>query len=177
MGLAPPTPYQWQVGDIGSAALLNAQLYDGLTFLLNPPAFSGYQNTVQSLTSSTWTGLNIDVTNYDNYSGHSNTTNPSRYVAQVAGTYTCCGVYAPAGNATGIRAVRLQKNGSPVLGASVYAPAYGTVEMGVATPTVDIPLLLGDYVEVAGWQSSGAALNTILDVDLRCGLWVRFSHL
>lgn len=148
-----------------------------MTFLLDLPSFTGYQATAQSIPNTTWTGLNIDTTVVDNYSGHSNTVNPSRYTAQEPGTYTCCGVYAPVGNATGFRAVRLQKNGSPVLGASVYQPNGSTFEMGIVTPTVDIPMAVGDYVEVAGWQSSGAALNTILDVDLRCGLWVRFSHL
>jgi hypothetical protein len=177
-GLATPTPYQWQVADIGSASLLNAQLFNGLTYMLGPPVFVGYQATVQSIPNSSWTALSLDATTTDPYGGHSNSTNNSRYTCQagVAGYYTCCGVYASASNSSGFRAVTLQVNGTHVVGSSVYSPNNGSVEVGVATPVKDVYLNAGDYIEVAGWQSSGGALNTILDVDLRCGLWVRFSH-
>lgn len=143
-------------------------------FLLNPPSFTGYQSTSQSLANQTWTGLNINTVTEDPYTGWSSAT-PSRYTVKVPGTYTVSGVYAPAANSTGIRAVRLQKNGSPVLGAASYLGA-SSIEMGIVTPTIDVALVAGDYLEVAGWQSSGGALSTILDVDLRCALWIRYSR-
>ena len=148
-------------------------------FLTYPPVFFGYQNAAQSLSNTTWTALSIDNEVDDTYNGHSNVTNPSRYTCQVAGWYAVGGCYAPVGAAGGFRAVRIQKNGSPVLGSGCYIlPASPTSnpEIGVVTPTVSVQLAVNDYVEVAGWQSSGGALNTVLDVDLRCSLTVRFLH-
>lgn len=161
-----------------TAAIYGTDVTDAVNFLANPPAFIGYQNTVQAIGNTTWVPLSLDAEQLDSYNGHSTSSNTSRYVCQAgaAGWYTACGVFAPSANSTGFRAVRLQVNGSPVLGAAAYLPNNGSVELGVVTPTKDIFLNVGDYIEVAGWQSSGGTLNTVLDVDLRCGLWLRSSH-
>lgn len=147
-----------------------------IQFALNPPAFSGYQSNSQSLGTNSWISLGIDTTDFDNYGGHSNSTNNNRYTAQVAGWYTVNGVYAPNGNASGFRAVRITKNGTPVLGHSTYSGAVTSAEPGIVTPTKDVQLAVGDWVEVQGWQNTGGALGTTIDPDLRTGLWVRFSH-
>jgi hypothetical protein len=172
-----PTPTTRAAGTRLTGAIWQADVTDTATYLLNPPEFAGYQGAVQSVPNTTWTALLLDQEHLDSYSGHSTSSNTSRYVAQVAGWYLVCGVYAPAINATGFRAARIQKNGSPILGHAAYLPnASGSVEMGVVTPTKCVQLAVNDYVEVAGYQSSGGALNTILDADLRTGLWVRWSH-
>ena len=171
---APPTRAS---GITVTGAIYQADVTDAVSFLANPPEFAGYQNAVQSIPNNTWTALLLDQEQLDTDNGHSTSSNTSRYVAQFAGWYTVCGVYATAANATGFRGARIQKNGSPVLGHAAYLPnATAAVEEGVVTPTKSVQLAVGDYVEVAGYQSSGGALNTILDVDLRCGLWVRWSH-
>ena len=146
-------------------------------FALNPPSFVGYQNASQTLATTSWTSLSLDTTTFDNYSGHSNITNNSRYTAQVAGWYTCNGVYAPAaGSTSGFRAGRLAVNGTPVLGGASYSGAPTTAECSVVTPTKDVFLNVGDYVEMQGWQSTGGNYGTAINSDLRSGLWVRFSH-
>lgn len=147
------------------------------SFAMNPPSFVGYQNTTQTLTNGTWTSLSIDFTSYDNYGGHSNSTNNSRYTAQVAGWYTVCGIYAPqAGNSSGFRAVRLTVNGNAILGGANYSGQPTTAEDSQVTPTKDVFLNAGDYVEVQGWQNTGGNYNTAINSDLRSGLWTRFSH-
>jgi hypothetical protein len=148
------------------------------SFAMNPPSFVGYQSTTQTLTNAAWTSLSLDSSSYDNYVGHSNSTNNSRYTAQIAGWYTCCGVYAPqAGNSSGFRAVRLATNGtSTVLGGASYSGQPTTAEDSPVTPTKDVFLNVGDYVEVQGWQNTGGNYNTAINSDLRSGLWVRFSH-
>ncbi|WP_051966892.1 hypothetical protein [Kitasatospora mediocidica] len=175
-GLPLTTPYSWNVADSFTASIGNG-IRDQLTFLQKPPVFVGYQGTSQSLGNQTWTPLGIDVAAIDSYGGHSTTTNPSRYTCQpgAGGWYTVCGVYAPTANSTGFRAVKIQVNGVAVYGASIYAPSMGP-EVGLATPTRDFLLNPGDYVEVCGWQSSGGSLGTVLDSDMRSGLWVRWSH-
>ncbi|MDH6123450.1 hypothetical protein [Kitasatospora sp. GP82] len=176
-GLALTTPYSWSVADAFTAAIGNS-VRDQLTYLQNPPSFVGTQGTSQSLSNQTWTPLALDTSQTDPYAGHSTSTNTALYVCQpgVPGWYTACGVYAPSGNSAGFRAARLQVNGASVPGTGAYLPANGGVEMGVVTPVRDVYLNVGDSIAVAGWQSSGGSLGTAIDGDLRCGLWLRFSH-
>jgi hypothetical protein len=148
-----------------------------VAFALNPPSFVGYQSANQNLAHATWTALSLDTSSFDNYSGHSNSTNNSRYTAQVAGWYTCNGIYAPiSGSSAGFRAGRLAVNGNPVLGGASYSGAPTTAECSVVSPTKDLFLAVGDFVEMQGWQSTGGSYGTATGSDLRCGLWVRFSH-
>jgi hypothetical protein len=177
MALARPTPYSWSVGDTISVTLLNA-IRDALNWSQQPPVFMGYGTTSQSVGNTGWAGLSLGASVVDSYSGHSTTTNPSRYTCQTgaAGWYLGSGVYAPVANSTGFRAARLQVNGSPVIGGAAYLINNSTVEMGAVTPTVPFYLNVGDYVEVAGWQNTGSSLGTSLDVDLRCALGVWFLH-
>lgn len=158
------------------ANTLELSNYANFSFVLNPPSFVGYQATTQSFGANAWNSLTLDAETYDNYNGHSNSVNNSRYTCQVPGWYTCQGVYTPSGNASGFRAVRLTKNGNPVLGSAKYSEQPDGSGMGIITPTKDIQLAVGDYVEVQGWQNSGGSLPTDIDVDMRCGLWVKFSH-
>ncbi|AUG78101.1 hypothetical protein CFP65_3301 [Kitasatospora sp. MMS16-BH015] len=175
-GLPVTTPYSWSVADTFTASIGNG-IRDQLTFLQKPPNFVGYQGVTQSLGNQVWTPLGLDQAPTDPYGGHSTTTNTSRYVCQsgVGGWYTVCGVYTPNGNSTGFRAVRIQVNGAPVPGLGAYLPSMGA-ELGVVTPTKDVFLNPGDYVEVCGWQSSGGSLGTAIDPDMRTGLWLRYSH-
>lgn len=178
MALAPPTPYQWQVGDIGSAALLNAQLYNGLTYLLNPPVFYGVQASVQTFTTSgTSYPVSIDTGVVDTYSGHSNTTNNSRYTAQVAGYYLIAGCVGYAPNGTGFRAASLRINGNVVQGASTeIAAASASYAVTLAAPTLIKYMAVGDYAEIWAWQTSGSSLNTTAYADQACSLTVQWIH-
>ncbi|MFF7142231.1 hypothetical protein ACFZB5_13415 [Streptomyces nodosus] len=159
-------------GNFFTAALARAGIYNAGTFLLNPPLFVGTQNTTQSTTTGAWTVTSLDTTQVDSYGGHSNTTNNSRYTAQVAGLYQVCGVVGWASNATGIRGARLHLNGAPIQGtAQMTIAASGSVH-AMATPVRVVRLGAGDYVEVAGWQSSGGALVTNVGSDIAPALWV-----
>ncbi|MGE7439616.1 hypothetical protein [Kitasatospora sp. NPDC001175] len=164
-------------GNYVTSALANTLSVNG-GFLSSPPDFVGTQQTAQSIAATTWVALTMDTTQLDTYGGHSNTTNSSRYTCQsgAAGWYTVCGVAAFVVNNTGARASRLQVNGNPIAGACSFAMTPGFNAPGVATPTRDIYLNAGDYVEVAAWQNSGGAINTTINSDLTSALWVRWSH-
>jgi hypothetical protein len=176
-GLARPTPYTWTVGDIFTALIGNG-VRDGLIFAQNPPNFVGTQSVAQSLPNATWTAISLDTSQTDPYSGHSNVTNSSRYTCQSSapGWYTVCGVVAHSPNVAGFRTARIQVNGSAIVGAETYGPTNGGAEAIIITPVRDILLAAGDYVEVAGYQSSGGALNTAVGGEVRSALWLRFSH-
>jgi hypothetical protein len=175
-GLAIPTLASEVPGNFITSALWLANVYNLGTFLLNPPDFVGTQTVAQSLPNTTWTGLTLDTQQLDSYGGHSLVSNTSRYVAQVPGWYTCAGVAGIANNPTGPRGARLHVNGSPVQGTAKFQGAVSGVDLGIPTPTRDIHLNVGDYVEVAAYQNSGAALNTAVFTDISSALFVRFSH-
>jgi hypothetical protein len=165
------------MGDVATIPILNG-LRDCLTWGQNPPDFIGLQGSaVQSIGNATWTALTLDTNVFDSYSGHSTSSNTSRYVCQAAGWYTCAGVYVAAANSTANRGARLQVNGTAVQGSAAFVQAAGTGNAsGVTTPTRDVYLNAGDYLELAAWQGSGAALNTAIFSDVTTALWARFSH-
>jgi hypothetical protein len=158
--LAPPVSYTAVTGNFLTAALWNAQVRDASAFFAAPPAFRAYSTVTQSLTDNTWTSLNLDTEQFDNYGGHSTSTNTSRYTCQLAGIYLVTGVATFASNGTGNRAVRLAVNGTAYPGSFVKAPAPVTTASGGQITTALVSLAVGDYVEVMGNQNSGTALAT-----------------
>jgi len=179
MVLSIPAPPVRAAGSRLTATIYGSDVTDDVTFLTNPPVFVGTQTVAQSLANSTWTALTMDTEQIDSRSAHSTSSNTSRWTTPtgMTGWYTVGGIYAAAANVTGFRAVRIQVNGTAVRGTSIYVPNNGSNETGVPTPVRDIFLNAGDYVEVAGWQSSGGALNSYIagGGDMASGLWVRFS--
>ncbi|MET7944333.1 hypothetical protein [Streptomyces sp. NPDC005302] len=134
------------------------------------PRFRGYQTSVQSLSDNTWTPLTLDTEQFDSDNGHSTSTNTSRYVVQVAGTYFVAGNSAFAANATGNRAVRIGVNGSPIIGSFAKTLASTAAHSSGIATTAEVVCVVGDYIEVMGLQSSGAALNTSSATDVACSL-------
>lgn len=151
---------------------------DGINFLTNIPIFQGIQTTAQaSIATSAWTSMNLDAEPIDSYGGHSTSVNTSRYVCQLAGWYEVCGSVTWAANGTGTRGARIAVNGTVVQGsAAMIAPAASTTDTGVSTQPRAVFLNVNDYVEVQGWQSSGATLATKVDADLTSTLYVCFKH-
>lgn len=163
MANAPvPSPRNFNVAEFETAAYLNS-LRDALNFLLNPPMAVVYQNTVQSIPNNAFTPVTFDLSLTDTYSGHSNSTNNSRYTGQVPGWYDLDGAFSLAANGTGVRDGAWAKNG-----AAITTPGAGTTVAGNAgwTATQAMPGLqvflngAGDYVELWVIQTAGAALNT-----------------
>lgn len=157
-----PVPAQVATGNFMTAALWNANIYNGMNFLLNPPIFSGYQVGAQSIAANSWTSLAVDTTIVDSYGGHSNTTNNSRYTAQVAGWYACSGIISFLSNSTGFRAGRFLVNATVGIATDTYVQpnAYGGSQTIYGVPTRQLYLNAGDYVELQCWHNSGGALST-----------------
>ncbi|TQF04752.1 hypothetical protein E6W39_24165 [Kitasatospora acidiphila] len=163
---------------------MNAQLYAGLTFLLNPPMFEAIQaTTTTSIPSGTsWTPINFsDAAGIlaDTYGGWSSS-NPTRYTAQTPGWYWASGAVCFATNVTGNRAARIAKNGNPVQGAGtlIGGPAGSSQATAIATPLRKVYLNgTTDYLEVHGLQTSGGSLNTQIYGDVCSALSISFAHL
>ncbi|MGW2936086.1 hypothetical protein ACWDA7_30510 [Streptomyces sp. NPDC001156] len=174
-----PVPAQEVPGASVASTLWNSQVRDGLGFLLGEPLFMGTQTSSQNVPSGAWTAINLNTEQIDTYGGHDNVTNNSRYTAQVDGWYSVCGVSCWANNGTGTRASRIHVNGNVVQGSSqMFAPNPSNIT-GVATPLRTVYLNTGDYVELAGWNSSGLALPglaTGVAADLSSALYVAWAH-
>ena len=160
------TPYTITAGDTPSSAELNTHTDATLQLQGGAPAAGALdfaqliQIVAQSVNNATWTSLTFTSEGIDSASGHSTTTNTSRYTAVTAGWFEFSGVVAFVFNATGARGGRFAKNGTAI-GQPIILDAVGvTYATCVPVPTRKIQLAVGDYVELQGFQSSGGALNT-----------------
>lgn len=158
-----PAPPVWTAG-----TRITAQ---ALAFLLNPPLFLAIQSGTQSIANNSYTPFTLATPTIDTYGGW-DAGQPTRYTAQVAGYYTVCGVsaWAAAGSA-GPRGTAITKNGSTVPGAASTAESAAGNGNQTATPTIDIYLAAGDYIQVRGLQITGSSLNSS-----GSSLWCRWSR-
>lgn len=157
--LPVPVPATVLPGQLITGALWNASVTNALTYVLNRPMFYGYQAAAQSLANNAAAPITLDSSTIDTYGGHSNTSNNSRYVAQVAGWYMVTGTVTYNPNTTAGRAATIYKNGTEVPGAAGFAA--GATPYASATGECFVYLNgTGDYVEVWGYQNCGAALAT-----------------
>ncbi len=170
MPLSVPSEITWTVGQTVTAAQLNTNLRDGINYLLNPPLFIAHQAAAQSLTTATFTDLNLDTTDLDTYAGHSGTS--PTYTFQAAGYYE---VAAGLGFSTSSAGRRIGL--IVVAGGAAIAGGDGQIEMqptngggGTTLPYVwYVNAPVGGTVKVQGYQSSGGALTCALTVKIR---WV-----
>jgi len=174
--LPVPVPRTATVAEVETGAYANS-FRDALNFLLNVPAAFVTQNATQSLANSTWTALSFDQSVFDSYGSHSNSTNNSRFTAQVAGWHIVFGCASYAGNANGNRGCAVAKNGARVQGGSGFVPTI-TVGNSPTTPSPPVIVFLaaGDYVEIQGYQTSGGALATNAAADLDSSMTAMWVH-
>lgn len=138
-------------------------MLDRIQFLNSPPMFQGRQTSgAQSIANGTFVALTFDVEDYDNYGGHSTSTNTERYTAVVAGVYMLCGSHSFAASAstTTQRGSSWYKNGSQIEGSQVLHAVNSNTTWQFPTKTILTTLAVGDYIELRAFQNTGGALNT-----------------
>lgn len=156
-----------------TSALWISNVYNGLTYLSNPPAATLVQvSAATTLSSAVWGTIGFDSNTFDNYGGHSNVTNNSRYTIQQAGKYLIAGTTAITTNSTGDRGARIMKNGTAVQGPYSLVPTATTHAASVATAGFILTCAVGDYLELAGYQNSGGNLTTSISTDQTSSLTV-----
>lgn len=136
------------------------------------PVFSGaraYRTTTQSLNTATWTAIGLDAEDFDTATYHDNATNNSRMTVPTTGKYVAFGGIAFASNATGTRYIGIWKNsiatGSVLANTNRAASSESALNNNLDISTGPVALTAGDYVELAGYQNSGGALNVISGTD------------
>lgn len=162
MPLAVPSQRTWAVGDIVTAAMMNANVRDAVNFLANPPLAVVYQSVGQSIAAATNTAVNFDATTVDTYTGHSNSVNNSRYTCQAAGWHLCLGNVGWPANATGHRTARIWVNGLAVTADMfVELTNLDATNQVAETASAIVFLNVGDFVQLAVHQNSGGALTPV----------------
>ena len=177
MSLAFPSLATVSPGTPITSALWMSNVYNGLTFLSQPPVLTATQGTGQSIPNTAWTSLALDVTSADTYGMHSNVTNNSRATAVVAGWYLVCGSVNWTPNSTLNRGIRLAKNGTAIVGSGAFRLATGAGQTdGMGSSSLLTYLNIGDYVEVQVWQNSGGSLSTVIGTDVDASMTVFWLH-
>jgi hypothetical protein len=142
----------------------------------NNPIFQAYQLSGGGFTSGTPTAVGMDTTIVDNYSGHSNSTNNSRYVGKRSGYHRVWGI-ACVNGATSQTYIAgfIAKNGTETVGSRGMLPANSSHTYSVPTSPVFV-FLNGttDYVELyvqadgSGPSTHGSGTQT----SSLCAEWV-----
>jgi hypothetical protein len=140
------------------------------TFFENPPFFVvGITSATTACTTATFTPIHFDNTVKDSAGGHSNSTNNTRYTAQYAGWYGFIGAIQFPTNATGVRAAIFYLNGVAYsIGPVVNAASGITTNVG---HVYDIPMNVGDFVELDAYQTSGGTLTLGASSATLSGKW------
>lgn len=163
-----PVPYSPVAGDDATQARVLTWA-DTCAYLLGSATSGGSkraiasprQTVAQTVANITITPITFDAEELDYDNGHSLVTNTSRYTAQTAGWYFVQGVVCFAANATGFRMACILKNGTEIVSSRGTIQNTGGADTASAvTPTRLVFLNVGDYVEIGGYQNSGAGLAT-----------------
>lgn len=123
----------------------------------NQPRARVYHSATQSLSTATVTTLSFNSERYDTGAMHDTSTNNSRLTVPKPGVYLVGGHVEFAANATGQRGLYLYLNGATYLAYDIH-DASAANETAVTVSTVD-QFVVGDYVELRAYQSSGGMLN------------------
>lgn len=117
-----------------------------------------YRDSVQAITTGTWTPVTFNQEDYDVGDVHSTVTNTSRLTAGVDGIYAIIGLFHFAGDATGIRAGRIRLGGATTIGETneLNPVAGSSCKMKVMT---QYELSATDYVELEVYHTKGSDLN------------------
>jgi len=127
------------------------------------PAFSAYPSTGQTISSATWTKINLGTEIFDTNSNFAS----GRFTPTVAGYYQINGRFGNGGSATEVIAA-IYKNGS--------AYAYGSDNtLSFISTVCDVVYLNGstDYVELYGFLLATTAVSSAQERTLLSGSLVR----
>jgi len=149
---------------------------DAINAIKAPPICVVYQtSTTQSIANGVNTAITFEFEISDVFNMHSTSTNVSRITCVLAGWHRLGGAIRWVGNATGRRAAQWYVNGVATEPTGITIPAVSTGSVAVSAPDYLVKLAVGDYVELMGYQDSGAALATLANANVKsyaCAQWI-----
>lgn len=150
-------PHTITAGELVTTATMNNEWGGNVSFLANPPSCRVYNTVAISIPHNTHTTLTFNTNRWDTNGMHSTVTNTSRITINTAGLYTVTANVAwasAAGNTT--RLLRVVLNGANWIVADQDDNSFGVMVQSVTTT---YKFAVGDFIEAAVYQFSGAALN------------------
>lgn len=165
--LPVPQPANAMPGQVLTSAFWNANVTNGVDFLVGVPIAQLYQaSTGTSVLGSTYTAVVFDTAAIDNYGGWSSGAG-SKYVAQVPGYYLCMGSVSWGSDTFSSGkyvATTLRKNGSTfVTGSqgSYLATGSAAYPVNVQAGTSLIYMNTGDYIELVAYQNNTSSSSSM----------------
>lgn len=179
---ATPFPRTWGASEAVTAAKLNTDIRDALSFYYNPPRAKMRLSASFAVNSAIASPVPWDTEVYDTDGGHSTSVNNTRYVSKTDGWYyvSTCLHMSPSATAseTGTREVVLYKNSTEGLKQN-RQDAYLLNRFSdtfVLRTAGHVRLAINEYLEVMVYQDSGAVIfvsNNIADPSYFSIRWVR----
>lgn len=126
------------------------------------------KNGTASPGSGNWTSVGFSTEDKDTADGHDTGTNNSRYTSQVAGSYEFYGGVRFAANSSASRGARFAKNGVAVPSSDNLIPTTPGGSCAISAKTIQIDLLVGDYVELQCWQNTGVTPIAVDAASIGC---------
>lgn len=157
------TPKTWSVGDVLTAADLNAYVRDNVKWLGTDKPHCRVRNStnISHTSSGNYQALTFDSERVDVGPMHDTSSNTGRLTVPAGGDgfYTIGGQIEFASNSTGRRGIQIRLNGSTII-AREESANLGANDHTCTVSTV-YQLAAGDYVELMGLQASGGSLNML----------------
>lgn len=158
--MAYQTPRTWTTSELVTAAMMNQDVRDNISFLANPPACRVYHNANQNITNGI--GNQVVLFNserYDTDNMHSTVTNTGRITFNTAGIYVISfsGVLFAATDYT-YSECYVQMNGTTpiLLGAKIYGPTHNSPSLFAGGT---YKFAVNDYITVQLGQANAAAAS------------------
>lgn len=134
----------------------------GLNYLANPPACRVYNSAALAVAHGVSTVLTFNSERFDTDSMHSTSVNTGRITINTAGVYQVAAMTEWQANVTGIRQLMIRLNGTTwIVGSSAKGDAASSP---LSVSTIE-KFVAGDYLEVLGWQNSGASVNVLRNAN------------
>ena len=125
----------------------------------NSLATTATRSTDQTLTNATDTAIVFDGSNGDGFSVWAASPNADRLTVPITGRYIAVGNVSFATNATGLRSVWVEKNGSTTIGRTNQLSVGGGSPTIISLTATAASLTKADYLRLMVSQNSGGNLN------------------
>lgn len=151
------TPVTFVAGDVLTAAQMNTQVRDNVSFLANPPACRVFHSVAQATTSGSAAVCAFDSERLDTDNMHSTSVNNGRITFNTAGLYYVQALIRWQQNGTGYRDIGIWKLGTTAIAYDIIQPL--SVNVTIHQVSTIYKFIVGDWVQLNVFQNSGGALN------------------
>jgi len=158
---APPTYGETDYGKDVASTTIDCTVGPGIATPysgIGPPLCVITGSGTQTIPNGTYTEISWGTEMSDTSRLHNPASNPEKIYIKKSGWYTINAQISFDTNATGVRIIRLRKNGAVLDRSTMTAAPVTGASSSIAT-TVPVILAAGDYISVEAYQNSGGDLD------------------